>query len=431
MRGGARFLQPGARSAAVHTFTAPILARLRHAPLLAAALPLLAAAAAAQQPDTTRADTTRAQPLPAVRVEVTGEADRLGRVPWAVGVADRREIQRGQPTVGLDEALSGIPGVHVANRYNFALDQRLVVRGFGTRANFGVRGVKILLDGIPQTFPDGQSQLTNVELGAISRVEVLRGSASSLYGNGAGGVVAFTSDLAAPEGLGASVRAEGGAFGLGKVQARVAGRSDRLAGALSLSRLTWTGFRDGYGAAELRQLNSAADLSLSPTTTLSVRAHVADTPEAENPGALTAAEFAANPDSAAVNNVRRGADKVVSQQQLSVRLRRELEAGLSFDASVYGIRRDLQNAIAAAPPDGGGPENGVFITLDREAGGARASATWRAEHPRTPSLTLGAEWQRMRDLRENRRATRGRPREATDTLLLSQIETVESVGPFA
>src|SRR5688500_83157 len=102
-----------------------ILPSLRVAALLA--LPLLPAAAAAQRTDTTRTDTTRAQPLPAVRVEVTGEADRLGRVPWAVGVADRREIRRGQPTVGLDEALSGIPGVLVANRYNFALDQRLVV----------------------------------------------------------------------------------------------------------------------------------------------------------------------------------------------------------------------------------------------------------------------------------------------------------------
>ncbi|MGK5643361.1 hypothetical protein ACSNOK_34650, partial [Streptomyces sp. URMC 126] len=87
---------------------------------------------------------------------------------------------------------------------------------------------------------------------------------------------------------------------------------------------------------ELRQLNSAADLALSPATTLSVRAHVASTPEAENPGALTAAEFGANPDATALNNVRRGADKVVSQQQLAVRLRREAPAGLSFDASVHG-----------------------------------------------------------------------------------------------
>ena len=78
-----------------------------------------------------------------------------------------------QATLGLDEALNGVPGVYIANRYNYSLDQRLSIRGFGSRAPFGTRGVKILLDGIPQTTPDGQSQFTNLELSTIGRIEVL------------------------------------------------------------------------------------------------------------------------------------------------------------------------------------------------------------------------------------------------------------------
>ena len=101
------------------------------------------------------------------------------------------QISRARPTWGLDEALVTVPGVFVANRYNFSQDQRISIRGFGARSAFAVRGIKILLDGIPQTLPDGQGQLTNLELGEVDRIEVLRGSASALFGNASGGVISI------------------------------------------------------------------------------------------------------------------------------------------------------------------------------------------------------------------------------------------------
>src|SRR5581483_5515376 len=152
----------------------------------------------AQVPDSARRDTTRVQRLPEITVTVTRTQEPLLRVPAAVGVVDSTDIRRAQPTLGLDEALNNLPGVYVANRYNFSLDQRLSIRGFGSRANFGTRGVKILLDGVPQTLPDGQSQLTNVEFADLGRIEVLRGSASSLYGNASGGVILLESQPADP-----------------------------------------------------------------------------------------------------------------------------------------------------------------------------------------------------------------------------------------
>ena len=100
-----------------------------------------------------RVDTTRRTPpaSPTCRnVEVTRTTEPLERVPFAVGVLDREDLQRGQQTVGIDEALNNLPGVVVSNRYNFSLDQRISIRGFGSRSNFGVRGLKILVDGIPR-----------------------------------------------------------------------------------------------------------------------------------------------------------------------------------------------------------------------------------------------------------------------------------------
>lgn len=113
----------------------------------------------------------------------------LNKVPFSVGVIEEEDIQLGRPTIGLDESLNEIPGVYAQNRYNFAQDTRISIRGFGARAAFGVRGIKILVDGIPLTLPDGQSQIDSIDLGSAKRIEVIRGPVSALYGNASGGVI--------------------------------------------------------------------------------------------------------------------------------------------------------------------------------------------------------------------------------------------------
>ena len=86
----------------------------------------------------------------------------------------------------------------VNNRYNFGLGNRISIRGFGSRSQFGVRGIRIIQDGIPLTLPDGQAQLNNVDLAAAGRIEVIRGPASSLYGNAAGGVISIETEPPPP-----------------------------------------------------------------------------------------------------------------------------------------------------------------------------------------------------------------------------------------
>jgi iron complex outermembrane recepter protein len=410
---------------------------MRTALILSLVAPMLAGVAMAQEParpDTAGRDTTRVTTLPEIKVSVTRTAEPLARVPYAVGVLDQTDIQRGQQTIGLDEALNNIPGVVVSNRYNFSLDQRISIRGFGSRSNFGVRGVKILLDGIPQTLPDGQSQLTNVDFADIGRAEVLRGSSSSLYGNAAGGVVALQTEPAAQAPFAQMVRAQAGGGerdgdGFSKVQSWTSGRLGDASGTLSISRFKADGFRQ-HSAAEIRQLSAGADYVFSGTTLGTLRFSAADNPQAQNPGALTLNEYLNNADSAAGNNILREADKDVNQQQLSLGLRHFDAAGNEYNVTVFGLLRDLKNPIAA-PPDAGptGPNIGTYVDIGRAVGGARASTTRRlGSLPESPRLSVGADIQRMRDNRKNNRTVSGVP---SDDLLLDQTEKITEAGPFA
>jgi iron complex outermembrane receptor protein len=402
----------------------------------AVALAAFALPAAGQEPvagDTTARDSARVTQLPELNVTVTRSQEPLTRVPFAVGVLDRDDLVRGQPTLGIDEALNNLPGVVVANRYNFSLDQRISIRGFGSRSNFGVRGLKILVDGIPQTLPDGQSQLTNVDFADLERAEVLRGSSSSLYGNASGGVISFQTQRAEEGPFAQRVRVQGGdgkraGDGFYKWQSWTSGRAGDVSGTLSISQFKADGFRQ-HSAAEFRQLNAGADWLVSGSTVATMRLSLADNPQAQNPGALTRTEYAANPDSAAGNNIRRGADKDVQQHQLAFGVRHFDAAGNEYNATVFGLLRDLENPLAAPPDVGGGPTNGTYIRIDRAVAGLRLSmARSLGAVEGAPRLTAGVDLQRMRDDRENLVSDAGVP---TSILFLDQREQVTELGPFA
>ena len=304
-------------------------------------------AAHAQAPDSARVRDTVPR-LPELMVQLIRIDPDHFRVPMAVSCLGLTALRRAQLTAGLDESLSRLPGVVVLNRYNYSLDQRVSIRGAGSRANFGLRGVKVLLDGVPQTLLDGQSQLTNLDLGMVDRVEVLTSSAGALYGNASGGVLAFSTETPATP-FAARVRVTGGAFGTMKWQSVAAGTRGRTSGAVSVSRLRTDGFRQ-HSRAELLQVTAKGDLALNSRSTLGIRFSLADAPTAENPGALTAAEYARTRDSAAGTNILRGADKAVSQQQLSLRYRWLDGNGAEVDVIAFGLQRDLTNPLATAPP---------------------------------------------------------------------------------
>ena len=191
--------------------------------------------------------------------------DQVARsVPAAISVVSGDEIQQARQQLALDEALASVPGVFFQNRYNFAQDLRIAIRGFGARSNFGVRGIKILVDGIPETLADGQSQVDSIDLASVRQVEVLRGTASALYGNAAGGVISILSERGSAEPY-AEARAGIGDDGYRKYQFKTAGVAGRLDYLVSLSDLQIDGYRE-HSEAENMQLNSRFGFRLSEDT---------------------------------------------------------------------------------------------------------------------------------------------------------------------
>jgi len=303
--------------------------------------------------------------LPPVTVSVTRADIPLARLPFAVAVVKKADLAA-RPTWGLDEALAGVPGVFAANRYNFSLDQRLAIRGFGARSAFAVRGIKILLDGIPQTLPDGQGQLTHVDLGATDRIEVLRGSASALYGNASGGVISIWTDARVPERPSGDVRIVAGTFDRGlertwtKWQGTGRFRVGRGGGAtLSVSRLAYAGERD-HSDADLRALSGRLRVPLGSVWSLTALADIGDQPRADNPGALNLTELGRNRDTVPPLNLATHAGKNVLQGQGGATLRGRLASGDEASITLFGLARDLEN-----------PQTFAFIRLNRTAYGSR------------------------------------------------------------
>jgi len=376
-----------------------------------------------------RPDSTPVTLLP-ITVSVTRASLPLTKIPLAVALVERTQIGRARPTWGLDEALAAVPGVYAANRYNFSLDQRLSIRGFGSRAPFAVRGIKVLLDGIPQTLPDGQGQLTNVELGAADRIEVLRGSSSALFGNASGGVISIWTDPALPPRMSEEVRFVGGRSERdarrtwSKWQSTSLLRVGAGSAQLTLSRLGYEGERD-HSNADLRNVNARVQLPVGGGGggwNLTALADVGDDPRVDNPGALTLPELRANRDSAAALNLRRDAGKDVTQGQGGLTLQRRLADGGEVAATIFAFTRSLKN-----------PQTFAYIHLDRVDYGARFTLS----HPAhlgalSQRLTLGLDFQRQRDDRVNFNydTLPGKQAQPDTSRQLDQLEHVTEVGPF-
>ena len=137
--------------------------------------------------------------LDEIVVSATRIESSVRDVARSISVVDKERIQVGTQQLGLDESLAGVPGLYMQNRYNFAQDLRISLRGFGARSSFGIRGIKVIVDGIPETLPDGQAGVDSIDIGSARSIEVLRGPSSSLYGNASGGVIEITSALGATD----------------------------------------------------------------------------------------------------------------------------------------------------------------------------------------------------------------------------------------
>lgn len=383
---------------------------LRFASLVPALVLLATHALGAQAPDSV-------VQIPPLTVEVLRSSLAGARTPFAVSGLDGVALRQGRTGVFLSDALVAIPGLQIQNRYNFAVGERVAVRGFGARAQFGIRGLRVLVDGIPATLPDGQSTLDHLDPALLGRVQLLRGPGSALYGNGAGGVLLLETRHPAPGGPRLTARGVGGSAGLVEGGLVVEdGHPDGSGTLASLSRMDYDGFRSDpvnggtYGAASRWTLDAHHRRALAGGR-LDVSVAGVDL-DAENPGSLPL-DSLGDPDRSAWGfNVRQGAGKTVRQGQVGVAWKGPL-ATLDGEVAGWGIRRDLRNPI---PSD--------IVGVDRLAGGARVAL---AERRGRFQWGAGVDMEAMRDDRTNHENDGG----TEGALTLDQRENVRALGVHA
>ena len=284
---------------------------------------------------------------PATLEPVTVTSTRMERpladTPAAVTVVDAGS-KLGQPRLQLDESLNRVPGLYLQNRYNFAQGLRLSSRGFGSRAPFGVRGLRLNVDGFPETLPDGQSQLDSIDLFAVEQLTVLRGPSSLFYGNATGGVVDITTQSGKTRNDSASVSVIGGSHGLKQANVQTSGRHNQGQHALNLTALDYQGFRE---QSEVRkyQFTGQAGWDLTDTRTVTVFLTAMDTPVAQDPGGLTRQQAHQDRRQASRFASRLDAGQQVDQQRLGLHYRDDAFANGRLNARAFISQRDFRQQL--------------------------------------------------------------------------------------
>lgn len=303
--------------------------------------------------------------LPSVVVTATRTEALAEDVPASISRIDGSEVRAGHALVNISESLGVVPGLVARDRQNYAQDVQISVRGFGARSTFGIRGVRLYVDGIPATLPDGQGQISNVELSAIDRIEVLRGPFSALYGNSSGGVIqVFTPEGEGPATVGFS--AAGGSDKMFRLGAQTQGASaNGFAWNLAWSRFHTDGYRD-HSAAERFLGNAKLNFHLDADTTVTLVANSVGLPEAQDPLGLSRAVFEANPRGVDSSAITYNTRKSVNQTQVGVIFDRRVDASDALRVLVYGGERGTRQFQAIPANTEGSPLNpGGVISLGR------------------------------------------------------------------
>jgi iron complex outermembrane receptor protein len=342
------------------------------------------------------------QTLDEVVISATRSEQRSFDAPAAISVVDRETIQNAGPQINLSESLNRVPGLTILNRQNYAQDLQLSIRGFGARSPFGLRGIRLLIDGIPATTPDGQGQGSSVSLSSTERIEVLRGPLALMYGNSSGGVIqAFTRD--APEVPEFTAQAYTGSFDMRRTAWQYAGRIGDYGLVADYSTFDTNGFRDN-STTKRTQFNGKLSFNPNDQTQVNVVFNQFDMPLAQDPLGLTAAQLAINPRQAGTNSAGTltAADlfvrKITQQNQIGTSATHTLDADRSVTArAYYGVRENLQYQAT-----------GNWVGLNRDYYGAGLQYNEKTSLANRPvQLVAGYEFDYSTERRQSGSATNG------------------------
>ena len=363
------------------------------------------------------------------------EASRSGKseldIPLSVDFIDAEQINLGEQGRTLGESLFPVTGVFLDDRFNPSVGEKINIRGIGSRASFGVRGIKILLDDIPLTMPDGQAELNNIDLGSEGTVEIIKGPSSALYGNAAGGVINIKTEEPSQFLFSFQPRFTMGTFGYKKIEGKFSGTAGRYSYLLNMSKLNSDGFRD-HSSFSSYAINTTAGMSVSPTLNLKLIFNYFDSPYALNPSSLSKEVADMSPSSSRDYIKQQGAGEKSSQLQTGVSMTFAPDSHNKLETSVYFVSRDLTNPIP-----------GRIINLNRKAAGFRSAYNYFLPLKNYDlNFTLGADVETQFDNRKEynnlglpSNYNSLSPKDIFDKIsygdkLLDQEEKVIGIGPF-
>ena len=345
-------------------------------------------------------DTTEYQQLPVIKVQAVRTDSELLQTSASVQKIQAPKTQE-NTNVNLSEVLQGVAGLQINNRENYAQDLQISMRGFGARSTFGVRGIRLYVDGIPATMPDGQGQSSNIDLDSLDNIEVLTGPFSAIYGNSSGGTILTQTK----EGQGKdSIQVGLNAGSHHKQQANIqlqggSEQANQPAYVISSSYFDTDGFRD-HSAAQKVLNNAKLTWNLedgSKINWLMNRTKI----EAEDPQGLTRAQWQANPkqvnDSSNTYDVRKSIDQTQTGLTWSKLLNDQNELYAVF---YLGNRQVLQyQSIPRSTQEANERHAGGVIDFDRDYYGADFRWTGKDLLPNT-TFIAGLALDRMEEDRQ-------------------------------
>ncbi|WP_405222313.1 TonB-dependent receptor family protein [Dokdonia sp. Asnod1-B02] len=291
------------------------------------------------------------------------------QIPAAVSVITTSKEDATRQQLSLQEYVQQVPGVFTQNANNFAQDLRISIRGFGARSSFGIRGIKLIVDGIPETTPDGQGQLDNINLGIIDRIEITKGASASLYGNASGGVIDIaTKSFDTLAGNSTSVKAGIGAFGFQNYQATATIGDANTNYTFHGNYATSDGYRDQSGFEQINT-NFKGQFKIGENTSLTAILNYADSPQADDPGGLTLEEVNANRRQARDRNVQFKTGEAIEQFKVGTSLAWNKNENTTVNAYAFYSNRQFNGLLPF--------EFGGIVDLSRNYLGQGTSITYK------------------------------------------------------
>jgi iron complex outermembrane receptor protein len=330
--------------------------------------------------------------------------------PAAIDVIGAERIRDSQMRVNASEALAAVPGLVAQNRQNYAQDLQISSRGFGARSAFGVRGVKLIADGIPASMPDGQGQAATFNLDMAERIEVLRGPFSAVYGNHAGGVVQlFTRDGEGAPTLEASVSA--GSDGARKADLNAQGKSGGIGYVLDASRFDTDGYRD-HSAARRDQAYAKLTLAPGAGSKLTITASGLRQDDTQDPLGVTWATWQRDPRAGEIDTTdtattkrtfaeRYNTRKSIDHQQMGAAWEQQFGDSKLRVTAYGGNRQVIQYQAFSRAFQAPSSHSGGVVDFDRDFAGVDVS--WvdvRALAGGKLTSTAGIEYSRSKDNRQ-------------------------------